>query len=1186
MDFSFRKYFLSVLLFSLPGIVFSQASPSLRIAKENITCLYGLKNDSNRWVVPAQFTSLQLKCGYYFIASTGSKFGVLDQFGKIIIPVEYENISAEGYWVWSGFILRKDKKYGVADYMGRMVIPLEYDNIESLGGYYYYRVAKNNLYGLINIHNRIILPFEYQKIYFVDNTGGYVFSKKEKEWGYGDTTGITIPPVFSRIESFYGEKFLLVNSKTNPRKKGLVKPNGDTIVPLIYDTILYNDHNRFVDSTEKRILVGINNEYGVIDINGKMIIPVGLNFLSGEYWELYHFNNVPSLFSTDTIPVGHNHKWGLLVGNGTWITQQVYDSIVPIECDYQYDWHLDMPYRILQNGKYGTMDKKWNILIPPAYDSIQFCVDNIQVEKNNFSNFYFNPGTEYSDSYYYSTFFICKKGSHYGITEAGNNIWVPYIYNAISAGEENKDNDKLFFTNEKDALVFIRTPDNSGLGYGASIADPLTYFCKVNDSLVVYKSKNDYYPFYKPTKSGGKNLRPANEVEVTEDTIGKFLVSVITENADTFHFDIAGKTNVDPLRGLEIINEYKGNYIFRSNDKKLGITNKNGKIIIPPIYYGLQPTTFDNHSYLWIKFQSDTSCSFYHHTDRWNLSDCPCGWTLCDSLAHPISKVEFDYPIIFTNEHQIVYSNGKAGLFDLKKRKLTIPARYSEIVSVYPSYYSFIGYSENSLHNEHDYVEKVFFVKTNNSQFGIMDNNGKWLSDSTFTELYFLPHRNNHLCVGGNTKSFGDQRKLLTGNSKRLIIDEKGMFTTDSALIDSLIFQSFVLGDYNGVGSLSQDGAEYRPFRAIGFAPITNTQNCVVPAQYNWLSQPQTSPYGPNYLSSGPTIDVRSCSYYERLHSLNDSLFISAMQFSLDLLLNKYKSVFVCQPTMQLFKCKCATPNLNPVYDQEIVLDHPNYLSPAYKTGNYNGFLNRGEITFLSSQGFSLLLHFNPDSSSAGKNIAYPYFLNFRKTAKGFEPCTLDSIFCPDVNYAFVLNKLITEAISKRDDLNLPCNNPESYFALSHGRFSFSEEGLIFYIDNSNNGRWFSISIPWDKIKSYTRPGGIVDEFIGSNSGEHCKLPLDTTTIDFKFQKYSQVNDFINSDFLKNEKVKSCSYLMSKGKISCVQFCCEGNKVFDVYFKSVNTKNVCLNCGIAAIPVKIRKKKITKLICIKNFPCK
>ena len=101
------------------------------------------------------------------------KFGYLDKFGKIAIPIIYEN--AYDFSEGLAFV-EKDGKWGFIDKNGRTIIPFIYDT--SSGASFHNGIAavkKDGKSGMIDKSGNIVVPFNWQ---FLDNCcDGLIFCK-------------------------------------------------------------------------------------------------------------------------------------------------------------------------------------------------------------------------------------------------------------------------------------------------------------------------------------------------------------------------------------------------------------------------------------------------------------------------------------------------------------------------------------------------------------------------------------------------------------------------------------------------------------------------------------------------------------------------------------------------------------------------------------------------------------------------------------------------------------------------------------------------------------------------------------------------------------------------------------------------------------------------------------------------
>ena len=131
-------------------------------------------------------------------------------------------------------------------------------------------------------------------------------------------------------------------------------------------------------------MVKKNGYWGVIDLNGKLIIPL-------------QYDSIISLM--DFFYVKKNNKWGALNNNGNTIVPLQYDEI-----EY-YDGY----FRVLVNKKYGIMNEHGNSVIPVAYDDIVLSYSSMD-----------------------DGFFIAKKDGKYGCLNSQNRTIVNFAYSDLS----------------------------------------------------------------------------------------------------------------------------------------------------------------------------------------------------------------------------------------------------------------------------------------------------------------------------------------------------------------------------------------------------------------------------------------------------------------------------------------------------------------------------------------------------------------------------------------------------------------------------------------------------------------------------------------------------------------------------------------------------------------------------------
>lgn len=318
---------------------------------------YAYLDNKNNFIVPFdEFDFADVfGLGRKAIVANKGKYGIINEFGKLVLPLEYDFIEQPSiysnyadvflatkknsvtifdenldviptkgivsYWVWDGniYVVNKENKIGLIDYSGKQTIPFLYDTLykeHSVPRIPGFIAKKDGFYGFISSKNEVIQPFKYNYIYALK--GGYAV--------YIDQNN----------------------------KAGIYDESGKIMIPFDYDAIYstwYNNHRikEFPANTDI-FIVEKDGKIGTIDNKNNVIIPIIYDGLSGwvEYGPEAHF-------------VKNNEKYGIISYKG--------EIIIPIEYDY-----VGIPQSgvilVIKNGKYGIVSWENKEILPCIYDKI------------------------------------------------------------------------------------------------------------------------------------------------------------------------------------------------------------------------------------------------------------------------------------------------------------------------------------------------------------------------------------------------------------------------------------------------------------------------------------------------------------------------------------------------------------------------------------------------------------------------------------------------------------------------------------------------------------------------------------------------------------------------------------------------------------------------------------------------
>lgn len=412
---------------------------------------------------------------------TGNGFypaGVLDADGRVLIPVEYEQIAIIQNDVVRA---RQSGKWGLLDLRGKQLTPFQYDWIDTFQGGYAI-VKAGNAYGVIRADGTVVLPVSHNGIYrFYPDS----FWKDRAHYHYEDAfyvkDGDRLKVVnISRqqgertdaqhIEAPYDYQMIEENGKY-----GYVNYKGET-VPCQYE----NARDTF---SEGLAAVVWNHKIGFIDKTGSVRIPFVFEY---SEFDFNFFQYGLARFSEGLCAMTSNRKFGYIDKHGGTVIPFIYDCagsfrygravvykafgdkakaalidkkgqvIIPFQYDYISIQSGSKPVLfVMRNGKWGICSLQGEVLAACIYDAVPFFSQGlVQVEKDDRQGLIdANGATVVPCDYDYvipdwaeENLFLAKKNGKWGCIGPKNHIIIPFNYDNISC--HRIGNDVVFLVTE------------------------------------------------------------------------------------------------------------------------------------------------------------------------------------------------------------------------------------------------------------------------------------------------------------------------------------------------------------------------------------------------------------------------------------------------------------------------------------------------------------------------------------------------------------------------------------------------------------------------------------------------------------------------------------------------------------------------------------------------------------------
>lgn len=321
--------------------------------------------DGNEIIPPQSNTLIPIGKKHIIVKNEDRKLGIIDWQNNMIVPFIYDRFTFPfHHYDYSPYlIVTNDKKNGVLNMeTGKVVIPLIYDEIEGLydKDIMLFTATKGNVCSVVDINNKVL--FTTSKDAYIEylNDNLYLIStesdvKDEDGTLHNKTIRIvdskgkdTTPYVYDEVNDLF--KNIIVAQKG---KYGMLDENGKIIIPLIYSGLDNIDSYRDEDGREDYYIAQQNSLSMLIDINQKMILP-------DRYQEIYSNSNYGGNYR-----LKKDGKWGLY--------NAVKDSLV---IPYEYSWigtlSQNREYFVVEKGKLqGIVDKEGNVLLPCIYMGLQ-----------------------------------------------------------------------------------------------------------------------------------------------------------------------------------------------------------------------------------------------------------------------------------------------------------------------------------------------------------------------------------------------------------------------------------------------------------------------------------------------------------------------------------------------------------------------------------------------------------------------------------------------------------------------------------------------------------------------------------------------------------------------------------------------------------------------------------------------
>lgn len=339
-------------------------------------------------ILPPVYDELSYGSDRLISVKKGDKYGVIDINGSEILPFNYDYLSKfqEGLAI-AIKIQNNLAKQGFIDENGKVVVLMEYEPHFSKGmsGDFLFRngiakVSKNKKFGFIDKNNKPVIPIIYDEAVRINDEFIKVLEYNQRRAGVFDISGKVVLPV-EYDEHIVEKNGLFIARKSGESVAKFLNKNADVVLQGDYITGAFCDglsrvgFNKFGYMDENAKLrvdkiydmasdfkhgfaeVGKGEKWGIIDTNGKEILPIKFDYLMISESDLVlvqrykrHLNGVVA-----------SRKFAFMDMSGKFLSEFEFDDADVFVGDLAV---------VAKSGKYGMVDRNFNTIIPLEYEAL------------------------------------------------------------------------------------------------------------------------------------------------------------------------------------------------------------------------------------------------------------------------------------------------------------------------------------------------------------------------------------------------------------------------------------------------------------------------------------------------------------------------------------------------------------------------------------------------------------------------------------------------------------------------------------------------------------------------------------------------------------------------------------------------------------------------------------------------
>lgn len=270
--------------------------------------LWGYCNLDGEVKIPCEFDEAWEFDGNHAMIVVNNKCGIINKYGKIVIPCSYQFVTSLGEGYWCGHV--NNESFAILNPQHELICNVSgYDPFVEGFAIVKRKTSKLETGFLDTKGNINWIKYKFATHF---HEGLSLCLNENDLFGYlGRDFNVVIPFQYKNASSF---REGLAGVSISGTKYGYVNKHGNILIPMLYDKI--------GSFCEGLAMVKVNGKYGYIDIFGKSVIQSSFD----EATDFFYSHASVGKLGRDGVLY-----FGIIDINGKMIIDYQYDSIIPIE---------------------------------------------------------------------------------------------------------------------------------------------------------------------------------------------------------------------------------------------------------------------------------------------------------------------------------------------------------------------------------------------------------------------------------------------------------------------------------------------------------------------------------------------------------------------------------------------------------------------------------------------------------------------------------------------------------------------------------------------------------------------------------------------------------------------------------------------------------------------------------------